>query len=194
VSIPDWYKSFPEVMTEEEYEALPEEVARRIEVVHGHVIRCQSPSPEHNRIARRLANAIERAFSPSGPCLRADTDIDVILWRVPSFTFRRPDVAVYECLEVPGIKPPASRTRLVAEITSPSTRQEDLVDKLAQYANAGIPVYLVVILDEKFRIVSIREFHLDAAAGCYRMHREHQRTLDLDHPVKLSVPVAELER
>ena len=194
MSIPDWYKSFPETITEEEYEALAEEVCRRIEVVHGHVIRCESPAPEHNRIARRLTAAIEAAFSPAGPCLKAETDIDVILWRVPSFTFRRPDVAVYECLEVPGIKPPASRTKLVAEITSPSTRQEDLVDKLAQYAAAGIPVYLVVMLDDKFRILSIREFHLDAGAGCYRLHREHDRSLDLDHPVKLSLPIAELER
>jgi Uma2 family endonuclease len=79
VSIPDWYKSFPEVMTEEEYEALPEEVCSRIEVVHGHVIRCESPPPEHNRIARRLANALEDALSPAGPRLRVDTNINVVL-------------------------------------------------------------------------------------------------------------------
>jgi Uma2 family endonuclease len=100
-------------------------------------------------------------------------------------------VAVHERLE-PGIW--ADRPKLVAEIAEDGDRREDLVDKLAQYAAAGIPVYLVVILDEKFRIAAIREFHLDAATGCYRMHREHQRTLDLEHPVRLSVPVAELER
>jgi hypothetical protein len=39
------------------------------------------------------------------------------------------------------------------------------VDKRAQYATAGIPLYLVVVLDEKYDIWEIREFHLDAAAG-----------------------------
>jgi len=46
-------------MSEAEYKALPEKVARAIEIVHGHVIRRESPSPRHNRIARRLASALE---------------------------------------------------------------------------------------------------------------------------------------
>ena len=194
MTVPGWLEDLPEVMTEEEYEALSEEACRMIEVVNGHVIRCQSASREHNRIARRLANVIETAFSPACPCLEANTDIDVILWRVPSYTFRRPDVIVHDCLEVPGIKPPASLTRLVAEITSPSTKQEDLVDKMAQYAAAGIPIYLVVMLDSKYKILSIREYHLDAGAARYEMHREHVSTLNLENPVKMSVPIAELER
>lgn len=45
----------PHEMTEEQYRRLPEGVAREIEVVHGHVIVCESPVPEHNRVARRLA-------------------------------------------------------------------------------------------------------------------------------------------
>jgi Uma2 family endonuclease len=172
--------------------ALPENVARMIEVVYGRIIRCESAAPEHNRIARRLANAIEAARSPLDPCMSVDTDIDVILWRVPNFTFRRPDVVVYECLEVRGQRPTAERTLMVVEVTSPNTRQEDLLDKKAQYAGAGIPLYLVVVLDEKYEIIGIREFHLDAAAGEYRLHREHRTILELDHPVKLTLPVTDL--
>jgi Uma2 family endonuclease len=190
MTTPDWY-SLPETITEDDYEALPEDVCRTIEVVYGHVIRCQSPSPEHNRVARRLANAIESARSPAGPCMKVDTDIDVVLWRVPGFTFRRPDVVVYECLEVPGIKPPASRTKLVAEITSPSTKQEDLVDKVAQYAAAGIPIYLVVIMDDKYEILGIREFHL-AATGTYRLHAEHRGILRLEYPVRADIAFSDL--
>jgi Uma2 family endonuclease len=162
-------------------------------VINGHVIRCESPVPEHNLIAISLAYALKAARSPAGPCLSVNADIAVVLWRVPKFTFRRPDVIVYECLEVPGQKPTASRTKLVAEITSPSARQEDLVDKMAQYANAGIPVYLVVMMNEKCQILSIREFHLDSGDGHYRLHREHVKTLDLEHPVKMSIPVADLQ-
>lgn len=188
-----WWEVFPEIITEAEYEALPEDVARVIEVVYGRVIRCESPVPEHNRIARRLANAIEAARSPLDPCMVVDTDVDVVLWRVPKFTFRRPDVVVYECLEVRGQKPTASRTLMVVEVTSPGTRQEDLLDKKAQYPAAGIPLYLVVVLDEKYEISGIREFHLDAATREYRLHREHRGMLELQHPVVLTLRIGELE-
>jgi Uma2 family endonuclease len=192
VSIAEWYDAYPEVVTEEEYAAMPEGVARTIEVVYGRIVRCESPVPEHNRIARRLAHALEEARSPIDPCMTVETDVDVVLWRVPKFTFRRPDVVVYECLESPGQKPTASRTLMVVEVTSPGTRQEDLLDKKAQYAAAGIPLYLVVVLDEKYAIAGIREFHLDAAAGEYRLFREHQGLLELDHPVRVSLAVADL--
>ena len=52
-------------MTEVEYRELSEEISRTIEIVHGHVIKCESPTPRHNRIARRLANALEAARSAS---------------------------------------------------------------------------------------------------------------------------------
>jgi Uma2 family endonuclease len=192
VSTSEWYDTYPETMTETEYATLPESIARTIEVVYGRIIRSESAAPEHNRIARRLANAIEAARSPLDPCMSVDTNIDVILWRLPNFTFRRPDVVVCECLEVRGQQPTAERTLMVVEVTSPNTRQEDLLDKKAQYAGAGIPLYLVVVLDEKYEIIGIREFHLDAAAGEYRLHREHRTTLELDHPVKLTLPVTDL--
>ena len=38
------------------------------------------------------------------------------------------------------------------------------MDKKAQYATAGIPLYLVVVLDDTYDIGEIREFHLDAAS------------------------------
>jgi Uma2 family endonuclease len=79
----EWYDELPEFITEEQYRALNEEISRSIEVVFGHVIKCESPTPRHNRIARRLANALESARPPADPCLTVDTDVDVVLWRVP---------------------------------------------------------------------------------------------------------------
>ncbi len=154
-----WLDELPESMTEAEYQALPEEISRTVEVVFGHVIKCESPVPRHNRIARRLSFALESARTPSGPCLTVETDVDVILWRVPRFTFRRPDVVVYQCLDDPAKKPTAQETVMVVEVSSPTTAQEDLLDKKTQYAAAGIPLYLVVILDDKYDIWEIREFH-----------------------------------
>src|SRR5215469_2304318 len=192
MSSPGWFDDLPEYLTEADYRDLSEEISRTIEIVHGHVIKCESPTPRHNRIARRLANALEASRSPAGPCLTVETDVDVILWRVPRFTFRRPDVVVYRCIDDPVQRLTAHETVLAAEITSPTTEREDLVDKKAQYAAAGIPIYLVVLLDEEYEIAEIREFHLDAGAGVYRLHAIHRSVLDLGEPVWLKLPIADL--
>jgi len=167
MSRPGWFDDLPDYLSEAEYRDLPEDIARTIEIVHGHVIRCESPVPRHNRIARRLSFALESARSPSGPCLTVETEIDVVLWRVPHFTFRRPDVVVYECIDDPARKPTAQETVLVVEVSSPSTAREDLLDE-------------------------IREFHLDAAADAYRLHAVHRSVLDLEQPVRLTLPISEL--
>ncbi|GGL06194.1 Uma2 family endonuclease [Streptomyces flaveus] len=38
---------------------------------------------------------------------------------------------------------------LVAELTSPSTRDDDLTDKVETYGKAGVPVYLILDMQEK---------------------------------------------
>jgi Uma2 family endonuclease len=192
MSSPGWFDDLPEYMTEAEYRELSEKVARTIEIVHGHVIRCESPTPRHNRIARRLSVALESARSPADPCLPVETDVDVVLWRVPRFTFRRPDVIVYECIDDPARKPSAQETVMVVEVASPTTAKEDLLDKKTQYAAAGIPIYLVVLLDDKSDIWEIREFHLDAATSTYRLHTIHTSVLELEQPVRLTLPISDL--
>ncbi|MFE3188783.1 Uma2 family endonuclease [Nocardia sp. NPDC059240] len=187
-------ESLPHSMTEEQYRQLPEALAREIEVVHGHVIVCESPAPEHNRIARRLAGALEE-LPTTEPCIRVETDIDVVLWRVPKFTFRRPDVVVYRCLEERGAKPEAADSLIVVEVSSPSTAEEDLLDKKAQYARVGIPLYLVVVLGAKYEIDEILEFRLDAYAREYRLHALHRGpTLTLEHIVIGDIPFETLTR
>jgi Uma2 family endonuclease len=189
---PRWPDELPENMTEAEYRALAEDISRSVEIVHGHVIKCESPVPPHNRIARRLCFALESARSPSDPCLTIETAVDVVLWRVPRFTLRRPDVVVYECRDDPARKPTAQETVLVVEVATPGTALEDLLDKRTQYAASGIALYLVVLLDETYDITEIREFHLDAAAAAYRLHAVHRSVLDLEQPVRLTLPIAEL--
>lgn len=113
-------------------------------------------------------------------------------WRVPRFTFRRPDVVVYKRIDDPTRKPTAQDAVLVVEVTSPTTATEDLVDKKAQYATAGIPLYLVVVLDDKYDIWEIREFRLDAAAAAYRLYSVHSSVLELEQPIRLTVPISDL--
>jgi len=192
MSSPWWFDELPEFMTEADYRALSEEISRTVEIVHGHVIKCESLTPRHNRIARRLSFALEQSRSPSDPCLTVETEVDVVLWRVPRFTFRRPDVIVYTCIDDPARKPTAQETVMVVEVASPSSVKEDLLDKKTQYAAAGIPLYLVVVLDDEYDIWEIREFHLDAAAAEYRLHTVHRSVLELEQPVRLKLPISEL--
>jgi Uma2 family endonuclease len=187
-----WWDTFPTRINETEYESLPEDICRRIEVVHGHIIRSESPAPRHNRVARRLANALEKARPGGDTQISVDTFIDVVLWRAPNFTFRRPDVVLYRRIDGPGRKPTAQETLAVVEVSSPTTLREDLIDKKAQYAAAGIPLYLVVILDEKYELVEVREFHLDSALDEYRLYGIHRSVLELTHPMVLSQPLSGL--
>jgi Uma2 family endonuclease len=181
----------PNIMSEAEYEALPDSVAREIEVVHGYVIVGESPTPQHQQVARRLATALETA-RPKDPCTRVQMETDVVLWRVPKFTFRRPDVVVYRCKEDRNAKPEGADVVLMVEVSSPSTEREDLVDKMAQYAAAGIPAYLVVRMSADGGIIDAREFHLDAATRQYRTEAVLEHGVVLSYPFKVAVPFEEL--
>lgn len=181
----------PNTMSEADYAALPEGVACRIEVVHGYVIVRESPTPQHQQVARRLATAFEAA-RPKEPCTRVQMETDVVLWHVPKYTFRRPDVVVYRCKEDRNAKPEAPDVLLMVEVSSPLTEREDLVDKMAQYAAAGIPAYLVVRMSADGDIIDAREFHLDAATRQYRVESLLEHGVVLTYPFKVAVPFEEL--
>ena len=120
-------------------------------------------------------------------------ETDVVLWHVPKYTFRCwPDVVVYRCKEDRNAKPEASDVLLMVEVSSPSTEREDLVDKMAQYAAAGIPAYLVVRMSADGDIIDAREFHLDAATYQYRVETLMEHGVVLTHPFKVAVPFEEL--
>jgi Uma2 family endonuclease len=181
----------PHTMSEAEYAALSEDLSRQIEVVHGYVIVCESPTPRHQRVSRRLATVLETS-RPKEPCTSVEMETDVVLWRVPKYTFRRPDVVVYRCKEDDNAKPEGADVLLVIEVTSPSTEREDLVDKMAQYAAAGIPAYLVIRMSEDGGIIDAREFHLDAATRQYRLDAVLENGVTLTYPFKVAVPFEEL--
>jgi Uma2 family endonuclease len=142
----DWYRWIPEQITAQDYEALPADFCRTIEVIDGHIVKCESPSRLHNRVARRLAAALEQGRKPD-PCLMVETDVDVHISDVP-LNFRTPDIAVYRC-QPDDQRLYADDTVLVVEIISPeSSFRTDTVDKKAAYAAAGIPVHLIVFPSE----------------------------------------------
>jgi Uma2 family endonuclease len=141
----------PEI-TLDVYQRMPEEISKRIEVVDGWLVRCESPEPTHQVIARNFANllwaAVKEADRARGACHRVANDVDVLIADVPRLHFRCPDVSVYRCVNEErsrwGRKPYASDCLVVLEIVSADSVTTDLRDKRAEYAAAGIPHYWVV--------------------------------------------------
>lgn len=178
----DWYRWIPAQITAQEYEALPQDFCQTIEAIDGHIVKCENASRLHNRVARRLAAALENGRKPE-PCLMVETDVDVRISDVP-LNFRRPDVTVYRRLP-DGRRLYATDSVLVVEIVSPdSSFRTDTVDKKAAYAAAGIPVYLIVFLGEaQDSIEQIEEYRL--SEGRYHLVSLHTRRLTMDSPVSV---------
>lgn len=196
MSMPAWATD-PEslTLTEEQYDDLPDQVRKLIEVIDGHVIFCHSGTPEHSDVARRLANRLEAA-KPDSPCSRVSTDIDVNFDKRSrtegKLSFRRADVAVYHCIER-GAKLWAHDVLMVIEVVSPGSAYTDTVDKPAEYAHEGIPVYLVIHLDSDLYIKIIQEYRLDWSSRTYRLAQTHMDELTLQVPFPVRIPFSEID-
>jgi Uma2 family endonuclease len=189
------------ILTEDQYEALPADVCRTIEVVYGHVVFLQAPTREHSRIGRRLAAELER-IRPESPCVEVDTEIDVrySFTATPAtqagkvFTFRRPDVVMYSCLPR-GVKVFTEHVRAIVEIANADSYERDGVDKRAEYSYQRIPLYLVVIVDASGRIRAVEEYRLDWSGRNYGLVATHYDALDVEvlPDSRLHITFAELE-
>ncbi|WP_280361156.1 Uma2 family endonuclease [Nocardia wallacei] len=164
----------PAPITLDIWRKLPEDFCRLVEVVNGEAVRAESPNRPHQKAARRLADMVEAAAEAhmaryNDGCLDVETDFDVVLWELPRATIRRPDVALFRCAPAELRPLPASMIELVIEIVSPGTERIDITDKLAEYAQAGIPWYWIVWIADN-RVVSIDTHVLDHVVRQYRPH------------------------
>jgi Uma2 family endonuclease len=193
-TLPAWASGpDPLTITEDGYEALPDEYRKMIEVIDGTVFRCHSGTREHHDAARRLASLLEAA-KPVDPCFAVSSEVDMNYARVTGrgFSFRRPDVSVYRCLPR-GAKLMASDAVMVVEVVSPGSEYVDTVDKLAEYAHEGIPVYLVVFLDEDLYVKAVHEYRRDWVSRTYRLAAVHHHSLVLEDPFPVVVEFKELD-
>ncbi|GGK97883.1 hypothetical protein Sme01_61500 [Sphaerisporangium melleum] len=188
------------LITEEEYEALPEEICKTIEVVDGRVVFCESPTPGHQRVSRNLTFAL-LAARPSHPCIDVLQNTDMrYRHRNPHvsrtgkrFTLRRPDISVLHCLD-PGARLWSGDVLVAIEITS-SDDEVDFNDKRAEYAAQGIPVYLIVVMEDD-RIGSVEEYRLDWSGRNYQLAAVHRGMLvtELPEGMKIETSFTDLER
>ncbi|MFC9895727.1 Uma2 family endonuclease [Nocardia sp. NPDC127579] len=194
-AIHDWATSDnlqPEPITVQIWRELPEDFCRRVEIVDGNAIRCAEPNRAHQKAARMLANTLEdaaRDYMRANPedCLDISNDFDVVLWEVPRTTIRSPDVALFECAPSDLHPLPARFLKIVVEVVSPSHTKTDRVDKMAEYAAAGIPWYWIVTLADN-DVNGIELYALDHATDQYKFVRELQRgDSAVDLPIRVRI-------
>jgi Uma2 family endonuclease len=164
-----WFDAFPDQITAEDYAEMPAELSRSIEVIDGHIVKCESPSRVHNRVAFNMAAVLKEGRKPT-PCLMVEADVDVRIIDVP-----------------------LNDVVLVVEIVSPeSSLKTDTVDKKAVYADAGIPIYLIVFLNAaQDAVEKIEEYWLEPT-GVYRLVQLHTRRLIINTPVPVDVSLDRL--
>ncbi|HEU5355049.1 MAG TPA: Uma2 family endonuclease [Actinocrinis sp.] len=142
-AIPYWIW---ENVTADMWQAMPETLCSRMEIVDGRALLLASPTIDHQGAAGMLNLELRshaRAYAQAS-CRAIDALYGYALrLRDRPLHHRRPDVIVYEL--APGRNLPApSDTLLVVEVVSQSSRIMDTVHKSAEYADAGIANYWIV--------------------------------------------------
>lgn len=172
-----------DLMTIEEYDALPEDGSTRYELQEGVLVVSPRPQREHQEAMVELAYNLRRQLPRGWRCV---ADFEVVVREEDPPILRAPDIVV-----VPSDSSPkrviASDVPLVIEIISPGTRNVDLVLKAFEYADAGIPHYWVVDLDPP--APSITVFGLGAPGDGYRESQTATGELQVAEPFPLRVDI-----
>ncbi len=172
------------LLTLEEWEALPEDTAMRLELAEGMLVMSPAPMSWHQRAVMRLGYRVDDELPPE---LTALTEVEVVVADRP-LTIRVPDVIVTRT-DVIETNPPrvaAADVLLAVEVLSDGTRRVDRVLKFSEYAEAGIPQYWIVDLGAPATLLAYvlvdgtYELSGEYTAGVTLDVAGSQVTLDLD--------------
>jgi Uma2 family endonuclease len=187
-ALPEWMTSSADGLTPADYEALPEEVCRQIEVVDGAVVVSPSPRRAHQRVAQQLLYAIDEACP-----IRyiAVGDVDLRLRDLPLLN-RRPDIVVYDATlpDEEVLRP--QHCLLVVEVMSPGSITTDQQDKPSEYAAAGIEHFWRVENYADSAKLTVFRYRLDPTTRTYASAGADTGLLDVNEPFSLTVTLAEL--
>ncbi|MEO3743780.1 Uma2 family endonuclease [Plantactinospora sp. B5E13] len=168
--------------TEAEYFALGE-TRDRVELFDGSLHVSPAPTPRHQRISRRLGNALETGADTAGLHVLEAVNVRLRTGRIPI-----PDLVIVEDINFDELVVDAGAVRLVCEITSPSNAATDQVLKMHYYATAAIPWYLLVEQDTG----TLRLHRLDGAHYVEHAIVKPGEVLRLTEPVTAEIRPEEL--
>lgn len=187
-------------LTAEEYLAAAPDAFGDIEVADGLVVHNMAQSEIHDRVVRRLAAALENARPKDGPCYTVNCDVAVRFQDAASsqadhrLNIRYPDIMVRDC-DPYDVNTVRDHIELLVEVTSEDTVDNDTFAKRAQYAEAGVPGYLIVHFDKNWTaITEIEEHRLDWSGRRYVVKTTHRQALVLEHPFLLAISFEDLRR
>jgi Uma2 family endonuclease len=172
------------LITLEEWEALPETKGVRLELAEGVIAVSPQPYPRrqfatHN-LFWRMNDELPRSLTALG-------EVEVVV-ADPTLTIRIPDLLVTHTQRYEENPPrlTAADVLLAIEVLSDGTRRVDRVLKFSEYADAGIPQYWMVDVDEPASLLA----HV-LVDGTYELSGEHSGTVTLEvasHPVTVELP------
>jgi|ERR1041384_2598875 Uma2 family endonuclease len=152
------------LLTMEEFDALPEDNAHRYELEEGVLLVTPAAIPLHQKVVRRLSNAIEQQAPYEWEVFE---DAEVRL-SATSPSVRVPDVVVVP--EDPAndttTRFDAGQVLIAVEIVSRGSRVTDTVTKPGVYAAARIPHYWMI--DDISGEISLTAHQLVGDLGGYR--------------------------
>jgi len=153
--------------TEEEYLWLTDRTSRLIEFTDGYVEMLPMPTDEHQGISGFFFLALVQCLQPLGGVVRYSP----LRLRLRDGKYREPDLLVLR-----DATDPRRQNRywqwadLVMEIVSEDKPERDLVEKRADYAEAGIPEYWIVNpLNQTVLVLTLRD-------GAYVAHGVFRRS------------------
>jgi len=140
--MPPALQSQPEIITIEQYEALPEN--RRAEIFEGVIYDMASPSQIHQTLSMELSNIIYNYIkSKKGACQVFSAPFDVKLSDKP-LTIVQPDIMVICDKNKLDGKRCNGAPDFIIEIVSTGNPSDDYIRKLYYYKNYGVREYWIV--------------------------------------------------
>lgn len=147
----------PNLITLEQYEALPEDV--RAEVFEGIVYDMASPSEIHQTISTELTTILNTYIkSQKGSCRVFHAPFDVKLNDTP-LTIVQPDLMIICDKNKLDGKRCNGAPDFIIEIVSPGNPADDYIRKLYYYKNAGVREYWII--DPRRKMVTVNYFEND---------------------------------
>jgi Uma2 family endonuclease len=182
------------LLTIDDYLQLAENDEHRWELQEGSLVMSPRPALPHMVALLDLAMML-RSQLPGNQVVAPDVDVDLCL--VPPDqpgSVRAPDLVVVspagaDRVYAHGGLVRADEVLLVVEIVSPGSRRMDRVIKRAEYADAGVPHYWIVDLDEP---ISLTICHLAGEFG-YQDSGSLTGVVELTEPFPLCIDLTELE-
>lgn len=167
----------------EAFEQLEVPSGFRAELLRGEIILSPTPIDRHNRLfwslaAQLAATAVENDWSVTNTqTLSLPTTSEEVV----------PDLFIIPqgAMDAGEWRKSPEEVLLVCEITSPSTRDRDLEDKLRSYAASDIPVYLIIDLYDNHGEGTVTVYSEPDGKGTYI---EHQ-TVSFGKPIMLPDPI-----